>query len=551
LPLVITFNLSKGALKLAKQKVIVKRLSAIEDLGNMEILCTDKTGTITENKLSLVKINSFDEEKCLQFGLLASAYVKEQIESTFNPFDLAIFKKAPEKIRQSLGDFEQISEIPFNSVRMMSSVIVRGKDKKSFLIARGAPENILKISSKIYGNIEDEIKEEGKKGRRVLAVAFRETNKQNHTETDEKNLIFLGYFSFIDPIKKTTKSTIDLSKKLGLKIKILSGDSKEVSGAVAKDIGLIKHPEEVILGSEMECLTKENFDSACEKFSVFARISPDMKLKIINSLRKKYGVGFLGEGFNDAPALKSADVAIAVAEATDVARESSDIILLEKNLHAIVEGVKEGRNIFCNINKYIKCALISNIGNFYSIAVISLFIPFLPMLPVQILLGNLLSDFPLITIATDSVDIEELRRPKLYKIDKAFPLIMVLASVSMIFDFIFFAIFYKSQPEIIQTLWFIESILTEIFLIFSIRTRHIFFKAKKPSSPLLLFTILDAIFITALPFTYLGQNFFHFVYPPIMPLLIVIFLVVSYLLLNEIIKLIYFQRWGPKTYIRQ
>jgi len=297
-------------------------------------------------------------------------------------------------------------------------------------------------------------------------------------------------------------------------------------------------------------LPKEDFENICEEFSVFARVSPGTKLKIIQALQKKYGVGFLGEGINDAPALKTANVAIAVEGATDIAKEVSDVILLKKDLRVIVDGIKNGRDIFSNINKYIKCALASNFGNFYSIAVISLFITFLPMLPVQILLGNLLSDFPLIAVATDSIDAEELKRPKLYQLNKVLLLIILLAMVSTIFDFIFFGIFYKSQPAVIQTLWFIESILTEILLIFAIRTRHAFFKAKKPSSPLMMLALLDAVFIVSLPFSSFGHELFHFVSPPIFSLLIVLFLVGSYFILSEAVKLFYFRHWKSRTNLK-
>ena len=555
LPVVVTFTLSRGALKMAKEKVVVKRLSAVENLGDIEVLCIDKTGTITENKLSLENVNSSDKEKCLLFGLLSSAYTKEQIKSTFNPFDLALFKKASPEIHQNINSFEQIAELPFDNFRLRASVLLKDKGEKLFLIAKGAPESIFKISSKVYGDIdrikiENEIKEEGKKGKRVLAVAFKTFDKSSYSETDEKDLIFLGYFSFTDPIKKTAKSAIDLSRKLGLKIKILSGDSKEVSGAVAKEIDLIDNPEKVILGADLDALSKEDFENICEEFSVFARVSPGTKLKIIQALQKKYGVGFLGEGINDAPALKTANVAIAVEGATDIAKEVSDVILLKKDLRVIVDGIKNGRDIFSNINKYIKCALASNFGNFYSIAVISLFITFLPMLPVQILLGNLLSDFPLIAVATDSIDAEELKRPKLYQLNKVLLLIILLAMVSTIFDFIFFGIFYKSQPAVIQTLWFIESILTEILLIFAIRTRHAFFKAKKPSSPLMMLALLDAVFIVSLPFSNFGHELFHFVSPPIFSLLIVLFLVGSYFILSEAVKLFYFRHWKSRTNLK-
>jgi Mg2+-importing ATPase len=234
---------------------------------------------------------------------------------------------------------------------------------------------------------------------------------------------------------------------------------------------------------------------------------------------------------------------IAVFEATDIAREAADVVLLEKDLRVVINGIKNGRVIFANINKYIKTALASNFGNFYSIAVISLFVNFLPMLPVQILLGNLLSDFPLISIASDSVDLEELRKPKMYQLYMVLPLIISLALVSTVFDFIFFTIFYRQTPEVIQTLWFIESILTEILLIFIIRTRGAFWKAKKPSLTLLFFTIFDGAFIIALPFFVFGQSFFHFVAPPVMQLGIVLICVACYFAVSEMVKLVYFRHW--------
>jgi Mg2+-importing ATPase len=273
----------------------------------------------------------------------------------------------------------------------------------------------------------------------------------------------------------------------------------------------------------------------------------------VTALQKKYEVGFLGEGINDAPALKVANLAIAVDSAADVSREVADIILLKKDLKVIVNGISEGRNIFSNINKYIKCTLASNFGNFYSIAAISLFIPFLPMLPAQILLVNLLSDFPLISVATDRVDVEELRKPKFYQLQQIIFLIVLLALVSTIFDFIFFGIFHKVGASMLQTLWFIESIITEILLIFSIRTRRFFLKAKRPSTPLIILSVLTIAATIILPFTEIGREFFHFTSPSVPSLLIVLSLLISYFVVSEIVKLIYFrqQRAAAESLLRQ
>jgi len=552
LPVVVTFALSQGALKLAKEKVVIRRLSAIEDLGNIEVLCTDKTGTLTQNKLLLENVFSPNKEKCLLYSLLVSHYVKEEIDSSANPFDIALFEKSSGHIREKIRKFKAIAETPFDPFRMRASALLEDDNGERMLIVKGAPETILKLSSAVEGGGEKEeilaeIGQQGLLGKRTLAVAFKKFDKLDFNEEDEKNLNFLGYLTFIDPLKETAKEAVKLAEKLGVEIKIVTGDSAEVAGFIAKEVGLVKNITAVLQGQQLETLSEEEFDEACQEFSVFARVSPEIKYKIIQSLEKKYEVGFLGEGINDAPALKIAHVAISVPAAADVSREVSDIVLTQRDLRVIVDGIQRGRTIFSNVNKYIKCALASNFGNFYSIAVISLFISYLPMLPVQILLGNLLSDFPLITIATDYVDPEELERPKLYQLHKIVPLIIVLALVSTLFDFIFFAIFHNVQAGVMQTLWFIESILTEISLIFIIRTAHFFLKAKKPSLTLVSFVVLDAVVIISLPFLAFGQTTFHFVAPPLNSLFLVFFLVASYFALSEIVKLAYYHYWQSQN----
>lgn len=548
LPLVATLSLSKGALKLAKEKVVVKRLSAIEDLGNIEILCSDKTGTLTEGKVILEKVFSKNKEKCLSYALLSSFYVYKGMKLSLGPFDLAISEQINGFIKSSLNNFKSISEIPFSPERFRNSVLVKESGKENILIVKGAPEIILKLSTKFEdGQTNEELKkqieEEGKKGKRILGIAYKKLDKEEYDQKDENNLTFLGYFSFRDPLKPTAKKSIHLAEKLGIQIKILTGDSKGVAGAVAKEIELIKDINKVITGEELEQLSSDEFQKACYDFNVFARVSPTTKYKIIKTLQEKHEVGFLGEGINDTPSLKLANLAIVVDSAADVSREVSDIILLEKDLHVVIDGIKEGRNIFANINKYIKTTLASNFGNYISVAIISLMVTFLPMLPIQILLVNLLSDFPLIAVASDRVDVEELRKPKHYRLNKVIILIVILGLVSTIFDFIFFAIFHKLEPPTIQTLWYVESILTEIILIYSIRTSHFFLKAKRPSFPLLIASIVSISITIGLPFAYVGNKMFHFVRPALNSLLIVFMLIGSYFVLSEIIKLIYFKFW--------
>lgn len=453
LPLVVTFALSQGALRMAKKKVIVKRLSAVEDLGDIEVLCIDKTGTITENKLWLHGIYSVDKNRCLLYGFLASSCIKNGAEAIRDPFDVALFREVPRETRQYSRKIKAICEIPFDSFRMRNSVLVKIPENGKVLIVRGAPEIILRLSSKLGGEadrlkIEKEIEKEGREGKRVLAIAFKKFEKDKFNDDDEKDLTFLGYFSFHDPLKDKAKEAIQSAKQMGIQIKIITGDSKEVAGKIGKEIGLITDPEKVILGETLDSLPPDEFEKACNEFYVFARISPKTKYNIVEALEKKYEVGFLGEGINDAPALKIANVAIAVREGVDISREVSDIILLQKDLRILIDGIEEGRKIFSNINKYIKCTLASNFGNFYSIAAISLFIPFLPMMPVQILLVNLLSDFPLIAVASDNVDAKELKKPKLYKLESMILLVFCLALVSTIFDFTFFGLFLNREKKI-------------------------------------------------------------------------------------------------------
>ncbi len=528
LPAVVTFSLSRGSMQMAKNHVVVRRLSAIEDLGNIEILCSDKTGTLTENRLSLENTIAADKDKALLYALASCQ------QDSADPFSQAFLDRATPQMLQAVKKHPIISQVPFNPSRLRSSALITG----NILVVKGAPEIILKLCKKFPPGFDkkellEDMAREGKEGKRVLAMA-------TGRGPEEKNLTFLGYFVFEDPLKKTAPEAIRLAKKLGVKIKIITGDSKEVAGFIAKKVGLVTDSGQVISGQDLEKMSKDDFDEACLHYDVFARISPETKYNIIKSLQKTKEVGFLGEGINDAPALKISNVGIAVPSASDISREVADIVMLKKDLRVIVEGIKQGRTIFANINKYIKCTMIGNFGNFYSVATISLFINFLPMLPVQILLGNLLTDFPLIAVATDPVDVEELRKPKMYQLHHILPLIITLALVSSLFDFIFFLIFYRQSPGTIQTLWFVLSILTELALIYIVRTRSVFWKAKKPAFSLLFLTVVDAMFIVALPFLWFGQHAFHFVTPGILQMMIVLILVAFYATSSEMVKLIYF-----------
>lgn len=541
LPLVMTFSLSRGARRLAKEHVVVKRLSAIEDLGGIQMLCTDKTGTLTENKLAVHQIFGDTDSSLIFMGALGGGYVTTKARGgTPDPFDTALWEALNEGDRAKIATYTRINEAPFDPIHKRNSVTLK-KGEDTILIVRGAPESIITLST-----LPDEEKKsallwmekEGRAGRRTLGVAYK--NISGH-DTNEKDLTFIGIISFIDPIKDSAKQAILDAKALGVKIKILTGDSREVAGTVAHAVGLAKSPEDVLTAREFFNLPESMRDGALLETNVFARVSPEEKYRLIELLQKNYQVGFLGEGINDAPALKAANVAIVVQSASDIAREASDIILLENSLSVVVGGIREGRAIFANTIKYIRSSLSSNFGNFYAVAISSLFIPFLPMLALQILLVNLLSDFPAIAIATDNVDDAELREPKQYNVRNLVAMATVLGIISTVFDFIIFASFYKLGPEILQTHWFIESILTELLFLFSIRSRSFFWRTKAPSFTLIILTLVAMASTIAIPFTSFGQSLFHFVSPTVSSLGFVLGIVALYFVTTEFAKISYYR----------
>lgn len=540
LPLVTTFSLTQGALVLAKKKVVAKRLSAIEDLGSIEILCSDKTGTLTENSLSVSEIFSKDEDKTLLYSALAGDLFGSK-KTANNSFDLALFKKIGRFELAKLKKIKRFNENPFNPMRRRNSVLVEIKSKR-YIIVRGAQENILpyvtNISKEDEGKIFEWILDQGKKGRRVLTVARKEFNSDDYdVEDEESNLELVGLISFSDPVKASTKHAVKKAQELGVKIKIITGDSVEVAAAVANEVGISKSSDEVVSGFDFEKMTYEEKMSAVERGNVFARVSPEQKYQIIEILQKKYTVGYLGDGINDAPALKLANVAIVVNGASDVAREASDLILLQQDLKVIVDGIEEGRKTFVNTSKYIKATLSSNFGNFYAVAIASLLIDYLPMLPIQILLVNLLSDFPMISIATDNVDEGEIKAPCSYNNTEIVIMATFLGIVSTVFDLLLFAIFKSSSPEVLRTAWFIQSIITELILIFSIRTKEFILKShSKPSGVIIFltsFAALSTFIITYLPF---GKNTFGFTPLSYSNLLTIIVIAIGYFITSEFVK---------------
>lgn len=546
LPLVTTFSLSYSARILAKKKVIVKRLSAVEDLGGVEIFCADKTGTLTENRLKVAEVWGEDRSDVIFYANLALSDIKKK---KTEPFDIALSGVLNENQRKQIAGSRRIYEESFNPETKKNVVVAEFGGNRE-IILRGAPESILEycgnISKKQKMEIKYWISGEGLDGHRVLAVASRKIDPEvvdieSEAQKASQAFILHGIISFVDPIKKSAISAIEKAQKMGVKIKIITGDGPEVAGAVAFHIGLIDFPEEVITNYDLKKLKDGEYMEALEKYSVFARVTPEEKYRIIETLQKKYEVGFLGEGINDAPALKIASVSVVVESASDIAREAADIILLDKSLGVIVDGIKEGRTVFANTNKYIKSTLASNFGNFFAVASSSLLITFLPMLPLQILLINLLSDFPMIAICADTVDDDELKTPKKYEVKDIIIIASVLGVVSSVFDFIFFGLFYQISPEVLRTNWFVGSILTELAFIFSIRTKKPFYRAKRPSSALLYLSVLAVIATIIIPYTDFGKNVFGFTPPSVAHLSLIFAIVIVYFFISEAIKLIYYR----------
>jgi len=549
LPVVTTFSLSRGARRLAKKGIIVKRLSAVEDLGGIQILCSDKTGTLTENELSIAGMHGRNHGDILRYANLAGDFgQKKKIE----PFDRALEQGIDDKEKHLLEKYERLTHLPFDpKTRRNISLLANEKDR--VLLVRGAPEAVLDLcASDTDKNEKKKILEwvsgEGRHGRRVLAVAKMIFNSEKTHDIDIELLLktgatftFVGVVSFEDTIKKSAFRVVKKAAVLGVRIKIITGDSKEVAASVASEIGVGTDQEDVITADEWEALPAKERDAALEKYSVFARVSPEQKYEIVKSMQEKHEVGFLGEGINDAPVLKAAGVAIVVNSASDIAREASDIILLKKNLETILDGIAEGRKVFANTTKYIQATLTSNFGNFFAVATASLLIDFLPMLPLQILLVNLLSDFPMIAVATDSVDDVELVSPRRYDVKSIVLFSVLFGLLSAIFAFIFFGLYYRLGPDILRTNWFIASILTELVLIFSVRTNAFFVRAKRPSVTLLALSLVAMGATILLPFTKLGAGF-SFVRPLTGDLKLIFVLVVVYFALTETLKLVYYRK---------
>ncbi|KPL79417.1 cation-transporting ATPase [Ornatilinea apprima] len=525
LPLVLTFSLSRGAMLFAKKDVIVKRLSSVQDLGTVNLLCTDKTGTITENRLTYQNewVNPNSQFHPLVLARLAAHNLDKKNPE---PFDQASDEALSDEQRNMINSFTIIQEEAFDPAIRSNGAIVRSKEGKQFHIRRGSPEYFFNQGWIAKDKVEVWINEEEKRGHRVLGTSY----------DDGSGPKFAGFVSFEDRLKETTIGTITEAKKLNVLITIITGDALIVAEAVGREAGLVSHDSEVMEAQTFLSLPLQEQHKLIGSIRVFARTTPEQKLELIELLKEQYTVGFLGEGINDAPALKAANVSMVVQSAADVARETADILLLKNDLRVIVEGIRLGRETHANTLKYIRATLVSNFGNFYAVAIGSLFIDFLPMLPKQLLLLNLLSDFPMMAIAFDRVSDKEVSHPQRYDFRSLYIIFISLGLVSTVFDFIYFGLFYRISPEVLQTNWYIASVITELLLLISIRSMLPIEKAGKPA-PLIISLSLVAFIITlALPMIPWTAAFFEFIRPTWGHLGLIVGLATLYLIISELVK---------------
>jgi Mg2+-importing ATPase len=554
LPMLVAINLSKGAIAMSKKQVIVKRLNSIQNFGAMDVLCTDKTGTLTLDRIVLEKhcdVVRKEDEDVLKFAYINSFYQT----GLRNILDRAILKYEKLLVKQ----YKKVDEVPFDFSRKIMSVVVE-MDGRHTIVSKGAPEEIFKRCKKfeLEGEILDmedliltDLKEEyndlSADGFRVLAIAYKnvENKKDVYSKDDEQDLTLKGYIAFLDPPKPTAKKTIEVLKSLGIEFKVLTGDNELVTKNICSEVGL--DVKGLVTGDEIEKISDEKLGELVKTASVFARLSPLQKERIIHALHKnKHIVGYLGDGINDALALKASDVGISVNNAVDIAKESADIILLKKSLMALRDGVIEGRKTFGNILKYIKMGSSSNLGNMFSMTGASLFLPFLPMLPIQILLNNFLYDLSQVAIPSDEVDNDYLLKSRPWNVEYIKKFMIFFGPISSIFDFVTFGVllfvFHASQP-LFNTGWFLESLCTQTLVIHIIRTGKIPFIESKPSQFLVFASIYIVTIGLIIPFTPLGK-FFGFVAPPLTYFIALFLIVVSYLFSVQIGKKWFIKKYG-------
>jgi len=525
LPMIVSVCLAKGALAMSRRKVIVKRLNAIQNFGGMDILCTDKTGTLTEDRVVLMRhcnVAGRDSDDVLLEGYLISNFQT----GLKNLLDRAILDSADFHGKAVVEKYKKLDELPFDFTRRMMSVLMQDPEGKAILLTKGAPEEVFQHSSHfeldgklspmdpaLMVGLKQEYDSLSNDGFRVLAVATKDlAGKQVCSLADERDLVLRGYVAFLDPPKNTAGPALEALHRHGVAVKILTGDNQLISRKVCRDVGLVSDP--MLLGADVEKMSDPELAEAALKTTLFARLSPAHKERVIRALRGKgHVVGFMGDGINDAPALRAADVGISVDTATDIAKESADLILLEKDLMVLEGGVTEGRKVFANILKYIRMGASSNFGNMFSVVGASAFLPFLPMAPIQVLTNNLLYDFSQVPIPTDAVDEEQVARPRPWDIGEIKRFIFFVGPISSIFDYTtFFVMLWvfncwdPSRASVFQTGWFVESLMTQTLVIHVIRTNRIPFIQSRASLPLTITTLSIMTLGAWLPYSPLASS---------------------------------------------
>src|SRR5271170_5918500 len=546
LPMIVSVCLSKGALAMAKKKVIVKRLNSIQNLGAMNVLCTDKTGTLTIDHVILeIHCDVFKNES---EEVLRDAYLISHFQTGLkNVLDRAVLKYSELHRELCVDKYSKMDEIPFDFSRRMMSVVVENPDGQRRLLSKGAPESVFNkcthfesegeifpMEPILVGDLIEQVNSLSEDGFRVLAIAGKEVGAQAaYSKADEENLVLTGYLAFLDPPKDTAKTAIAALCQHGVTVKVLTGDNDLVTRKVCTEVGI--NAEKILLGNDVEQMSDEQLAGAVDDTDVYARLSPAHKKRVVQALQKKgHVVGFMGDGINDAPALRAADVGISVDTAVDIAKESADMILLEKSLMVLEEGVLEGRKVFANITKYIRMGASSNFGNMFSMLGASAWFPFLPMQTLQVLINNLLYDFSQVPIPTDNVATQYIARPRPWHIGEIAKFIIFIGPISSIFDYTTFSVmwfYFKCSnlglvppPELaarfahpadpdhtyaaalLNTAWFVESIMTQTLIIHVIRTNAIPFIQSRASWQLTMTTILIMAIGAYLPFSPLATS---------------------------------------------
>jgi len=569
LPMIVTSTLAKGAVFLSRKKVIVKRLDAIQNFGAMDVLCTDKTGTLTQDRIFLSRhLDAYgqDTDAVLEYAYLNS-YHQTGLK---NLLDVAVLEHAEMRSQGAVAaTFQKIDEIPFDFTRRRMSVVVAepggsGVEPCHRLICKGAVEEILAVCTKVQRGDETEpltaellarmrevTADLNAEGLRVVAVAIRDSSPSQlvYGLTDERELTLVGYIAFLDPPKESTKPALAALASHGIAVKILTGDNDLVTRKICREVGIdVTH---VMLGAEVEALDDEQLAEAAERHQVFARLTPSHKERIVRALKARGHVtGFMGDGINDAPALRAADIGISVDSAVDIAKEAADIILLEKSLLVLEEGVIEGRRTFGNMLKYIKMTASSNFGNVFSVLIASAFLPFLPMLPLQLLVQNLLYDISQIAIPFDNVDAELLQQPQRWRPGELGRFMLVFGPVSSVFDVCTFALMWwvfgansDAQAPLFQAGWFVEGLVTQTLIVHMIRTARIPFIQSRAAAPLMVMTVL--VILTGL-FLVMGpaSSLFKFAVLPPAYFPWCAGIILGYVALTQWVKSLYIRRYG-------